>query len=454
MSALNLIDGGKETWRDDLAKGRDGYKATLWNLVLILEKHSLWAKAFKFNEFANSIDVVRPVPWRRPAGESFSEADAMELAAWLGDPQTFEIGVGVDRVLEAVECVARRYRYNPLVEYLRGLTWDGTPRVSRVLIDYFGGDDTPYNRRVGEILLVSAVARAINPGCQVDTMVVFEGAQGTGKTSAMRLLFGAPYYAEAKESPTSKDFYVTLQGRWCVEIEEMESFSKADTKKVKQAVSCRTDTFRPPYGRLARTFPRQCVFVGTTNEDQYLRDATGARRFLPMRVRSVNLSALRQARDQLWAEAMVLLDRDLDYWTQPKDAADEQEGRYEADSWEDMIRAWLQRPDLHSTDGWPPRLDLAGVQLRASQWLDVVEVEPGEHVYQLRWCTSSEVMTHALKIELARQGRNEQMRVAAAMKRLGYRQQQCGPARQRRWVREASSANNLTDPEQPGRTTV
>lgn len=451
MAALELINGGGESWRSELVKGRDGgLKTSVWNLALILERHAQWARAFKFNQFANCIDVVRPMPWRREAGQPFDEADAVELAGWLGDPRTFELNCPADRVLEAVECVARRYAYNPLVDYLRGLKWDGTPRVARVLVDFFGAEDTQYTRRVGEILLVSAVARALKPGCKVDTMVIFESVQGTGKTTAMRALFGDQYYAEAKESPTSKDFYVALQGRWCVEIEEMESFSKADTRKVKQAVSAQTDTFRPPYGRLAKTFPRQCVFTGTTNEDQYLRDPTGARRFLPTRAPSVNVPALRQARDQLWAEAVHLFEAGHNYWTLPEGAADEQEARYEADSWEDLIRTWLQRTEKTQTEGWPPRLDADLLPLPERDWLDPVEVSPQHWVYQLRWCTSSEVMTHALKIDIGRQGRPEQMRVAACMKRLGYRQQQCGPARQRRWVREASEANNLTNPEQPG----
>lgn len=454
MAALNLINGGADAWRNDLVRGRDGgWRADRWNISLIIERHAQWAGAFRYNEFSNCIDVVRPVPWRRSPNAPFDERDAMELACWLGDPRNFEMNADDGLVFRVVDQVSRRSPYNPLVDYLRSVTWDGTPRVDRVLPDFFGSEDTPYTRRVGQMLLVSAVARAMEPGCKVDTMVVFEGSQGTGKTSAMRALFGERFYAASNGTPSDKDFYICLQGTWCFEIEEMQSFSKADTNTVKRAVSSQVDKFREPYARGSKSFPRRCIFTGTTNEDQYLRDPTGARRFLPVRAPSVNVPALRQARDQLWAEAVVMFDRGHNYWTLPESAADEQEARYEADSWEDIIRHWLQRVELTSTEGWPTRLGPGDHPLPTREWLDVVELPDGGFAYQLRWCSSSEVLSHALKIELGRHGRPEQMRVAACMKRLGYRQRQCGPTRQRQWMREPVIPNNLTNPEQPTRTT-
>lgn len=413
----------------------------MFNLTTILEMHSLWRRAFRFNEFANCVDVVRPMPWRRPKGEPFGESDASELCAWMGDPANFDLSCKSGLVLEAVEAVARRDRYNPLVDYLNSLTWDAKPRIATMFADFFGTSYTTYLDRCAHILMVSAVARAIAPGCKVDTMLVFEGHQGTGKTTALRALFGDSWYAEAKESPTSKDFYVALQGRWCVEIEEMESFSKADIHKVKQAISAQTDTFRPPYGRMARTFPRQCIFLGTTNEAQYLRDPTGARRFLPLEAPLVNVPALRAARDQLWAEAMALHRQGFNYWTLPEDAREEQDARYQADAWEDTIERWLHGPPGDSTEGWPPRPMVASQLDPLVEW----DEQDGRRTQWLGWTTTTEIMSYALKFDLSRQGKPEQMRVAAAMRRLGWSQRQVGPTRTRRWLRDRNNPNNLTD---------
>lgn len=447
---MELVTGDGD-WRKLLSKGRDGYKAGVFNLNTILDMHSRWRGAFRFNQFANCVDVVKPMPWRRPQGEPFNEADAAELAAWFGDPANFDIGCKSGQVLESVETVARRHAYNPLVEYLDSLTWDRQVRIPTLFSDYFGATWSRYVDRVAHIFLVSAVARAYEPGCQVDTMIVFEGGQGTGKTSAMRELFGESYYAATKENPSSKEFYLCLQGRWCIEIEEMDAFSssKAEVSKVKAAVSQRTDHFRPPYGRMARTFPRQCIFTGTTNEDHYLRDATGARRFLPLKAPAVKVSALRQARDQLWAEAVHLFKERHDYWTLPEEAGAEQEARFQADSWEERLAQWIHGPPKESSEGWPPRVDDQGDPLNQGAWL-ARELGPEGEVTLMRWVTTTEVLHYGLGIvDMVRHGKAEQMRVASIMKRLGYSQRQVGPARQRRWVRDATIANNLTDPEQP-----
>lgn len=205
--------------------------------------------------------------------------------------------------------------------------------------------------------LVSAVARAFEPGCKVDTMLVLEGKQGVGKTRFTRELFGADWYAEATASPGDKDFFQVLQGRWVMEIGEMESFTKAEVGKIKQAVTAQQDTFRASYGRFVKTYPRQCVFVGTTNENQYLRDPTGARRFLPIRVNTIDVDRIIRERDQLWAEAVHLYREGFDYWTLPADAAREQERRYQADTWEETITdcVWWWRRASPRPMIWPSR---------------------------------------------------------------------------------------------------
>ena len=157
-------------------------------------------------------------------------------------------------------------------------------------------------------------------------MLVLEGEQGKRKSSALRALFGSQWFVETSESPTGKDFYQVIQGCWGVEIGEMDSFGKADVTAVKTAISRRVGKFRAPYEGVPRADRRECVFAGTTNEHEYLRDPTGGRRFLPVRTDGVvDLDGIVEQRDQLWAEAAHLFGQGFQWWDLPEDAADEQE---------------------------------------------------------------------------------------------------------------------------------
>jgi predicted P-loop ATPase len=205
-------------------------------------------------------------------------------------------------------------------------------------------------------------------------------------------------------SPGDKDFFQALQGRWVIEIGEMESFTKAEVGKIKQAITAQQDTFRASYARFARSYPRQCVFVGTTNEDQYLRDPTGGRRFLPIRVSAIDVPQIVRARDQLWAEAVHLYQAGFDYWTLPAEAESEQEARYQADAWEEAVERWLTGRMPESA--YPPCWDYDPV------------------VHGVRYCLMGEVLAYALRIEAGRQDMQAQKRVAHAMRRLGWERRQ------------------------------
>jgi predicted P-loop ATPase len=412
-------------WKKGLAVTRDGEtKATLHNLQLILERDAELAGMFGLDEFANRVVIKRAPPWKSATAGEFTEIDGTELAAWLGAPATYGINAKSTLVLEAVECVARRYRFHPVRDYLRGLAWDGTPRLDALFASYFGALAGDYATKVARIFLIGAVARVRAPGCKNDTMLVLEGAQGAGKTRVTRTLFGGDWYAEAMESPASKDFYQSLQGRWGVEIGEMESFSKAEVNKVKQAISAQDDTFRPSYGRYARKFPRQCVFIGTTNDDHYLRDHTGGRRFLPIKVAgSIDVDAVARDRDQLWAEAFHLYSTGATWHELPAEAREQQEARFMEDSWADPVRRWLAGE--------------AGEKMYHQ-----VDTEPGGRV---RVCTTTHVLWYALQMETARHGKPEQMRVAQIMKRHGFTGDRIlrNGERVRVWVREGVQVDTL-----------
>lgn len=397
-------------WWPKLDLGKTGKpKATLHNVVTVLTEHADWAGLYQLDEFGNVVRLTRPPPYGGEARD-LADGDAAELAAWVGDPTTVGMPVGTGLALEAIGVVAWRARVHPVRQYLESLAWDGEERLLHLLPDRFGTYTTPYTQRIGMCWLVSAVARVLEPGCKVDFMLVLEGAQGMGKSSAIRTLFGPPWYAEMTEPPGAKDFYQVLAGRWVVEIAEMQSFARAEVAKVKQAITTQDDVYRPSYGRVARRFPRQTVFVGSTNEDDYLRDHTGGRRFLPVRCTEVDVAGLQGLRDQLWAEALTLYRRGFAYWQLPAEATEEQEARYQEDAWTDPIREWLAgRGPPSSYPGDQPLGPLAQT-------------------------TITEVMARALDLELGKHSRQDQMRVGICLRRLGWSRQRITVGGDRRYV--------------------
>jgi predicted P-loop ATPase len=218
----------------------------------------------------------------------------------------------------------------------------------------------------------------------------------------VRELFGGDeWYMDAQRSPAEKDFYQDIVGKWGVEIGEMAAFSKADYNKIKQTLTAQADTYRPSYGRYSRTFPRQCIFVGTTNDDSWQRDPTGGRRFLPVRVGNVNVAGIAEIRDQLWAEAVTRVRRGESWWQAPERAQAEQDARYAEDSWSDPIQRWLA--------GKCPGA--------AYESMPKYSTHSKGHVLE---CTTTEILSRALHIDLARHDRAAQMRVAAILQRLGW----------------------------------
>ena len=403
-------DGDTASWKDLLVRNReDRPSACPHNVLLILEHDPDLHGLFWLDEFGNRVVLDRAPPWTGGTQDEFTEVDAMELCAWIGHPDRYTLSTGPELVLQCVEAVARRRRRHTVREYLSGLKWDGVPRVERMFTDLFGCDDVPYIRGAAPCFMVSAVSRILwadpsqpTKGSKVDFMLVLEGNQGAGKTTAVLELFTAGWYAEATESPAHKDFYQTLRGRWCLEIGEMDSFSKADVAKVKQAITVRFDTYRPSYGRTARSFRRECVFVGTTNRDDYLRDETGARRFLPIKVGSVSIEAVVAAREQLWAEAVQMYRSGFKWWVLPPDAEREQDNRYAEDVWTQRVWRW--------TEG--KAHDSAYAELPA----DYRDSKGRPKEFSI-----ADVLSRAIGVEAARQDRAGQTRVGQILVRLGFK---------------------------------
>jgi len=297
-----------------------------------------------------------------------------------------------ERVSQAVIEYAMRNTRDCLKEYLEELKWDGIPRISTAFVKMFGVEENSYNCDVSSNFFKSMAARGIKPGVKCDTMLVLEGDQGIGKSTCLEILAGE-WYMVMNDSPDSHDFAMAMSGKWLCEIAEMHAFTRADVRSVKRTLSTAKDTYRPPYGTHAKTFPRQSVLAGSTNHDDWMGDDTGGRRFWPIRCEKVDLEWTRMNRDQLFAEAVALLTgetskpKDKKFWEFSDRAAEkvEQMKRFAPDIWQDRVLAWLNS----STDA------VNDVSL-------------------------SLVMDKALLIPIDQQDRRKEMRVSSIMRTNGW----------------------------------
>jgi predicted P-loop ATPase len=315
-----------------------------------------------------------------------NESDAVNFCRWL--ERQGQYGISKEKAFYILGTVAEDHARHPLQDWLRGIEWDQTSRCDTWLVKYLGVDDTPYARVVGKRFLIGAAARALQPGCEMDTMLIFEGAQGIGKSTAARVLFGDEYFTDSMSPIGTKDAAQEMGGKWCIEIAELAQFLKADQRHVKEMLSKSTDRFRPPYGKSPREFPRHCVFIGTYNPTANgpLNDESGARRFWPVECRRVDLKALAADREQLWAEATDLLSRGERWWLLEEEnrlAEHEQEARYDEDVWEEIV---------------------------------------AEHTAGVRSTTIPEILKR-MEMKADRMGKSEQMRVASCLRRLGFKKE-------------------------------
>lgn len=283
--------------------------------------------------------------------------------------------VGKDIVADAAQVVARKRSWHPIRDYLDGLTWDGTTRLDSWLVQHVGAEDSPYVRAVGRKFLLQMVARVMVPGCKVDHTLVLSGPQGVGKSTLCRVLAGTEYFSDTLPSISGDktDAIRHLHGKWLVELAELAPSRKSEAEDLKAFLSGAVDRVRLPYARHDKSFPRQCVFVGTTNEDQFLRDATGGRRFWPITVgKVIDLDALASERDQLFSEAFAAWRSGeawhLDGTFEAEHARPVQAAARESDSWTEIVAAWLKTTDdlFDDDEGEPePRMEV-----RLSEVLD------------------------------------------------------------------------------------
>jgi len=351
------------------------------NACVALEHSGVWS--LMFDEMA--VRAVLSASQPRPV----SDDDVTVIQRWMQTSGIKRIGEKI--VGQAIEHVARQHPYHPVRDHLEALSWDGEPRLHRWLSSYLGAERNAYNDAVGALFLRSMVARIFYPGCKADYMLILEGPQGELKSTACKILaWKAEYFSDSMPELTEhKECSIHLQNKWLIEISELHAISRADNTLLKSFLSRTDEDYRPVYGTYNTRQPRQCVFIGTSNKDAYLRDETGGRRFWPVKCGIIDVEALSVDRDQLLAEAVLEVRGGLPWWPdrefERQHIAPEQDKRYEFDEWDNAVGDFLEA-----------RLPTPTV-------------------------TTAQVAKEAIGLEAARLDMMAQKRIAAIMHRRGWK---------------------------------
>ncbi len=371
-----------DTWPDGMNYKTKVPNATMQNTkaALLRSEVKFWFDEFRQRNFANGRMI-------QAFQGDLSDRVCLFMRDWIAREFRFDPGNQATR--DAIEQLCTENTYDPVVEYLASLKWDGVERIEHWLIDHADAEESDYIRAVSKIMLVAAVRRVRKPGTKFDTIPVLEGIQGSGKSTVIRIMASDEFFSDqdilAADTKTQME---ALEGIWLFELCELAGMRHTDVNKVKAFASRAVDRARPAYGRYTERRPRRGILIGTTNDDKYLKDESGNRRFWPVRTGEIELDAIAVLRDQLWAEAAhkeaegapIELHRSL--W---HEASVEQQKRVEDEGWEIL---------LENLEGY---------------------VRNGREAI-----SSKSVLENALKIPTARIGHYHWPRLSKTMKSLGW----------------------------------
>lgn len=280
---------------------------TVENIRTIVKNDPRFKGTFYFDEFMERPMVCGALPWRKSEAKPRSWDDTDDAGVHNILEKDYKID-SMPKTREGIDLALIDASRHPVREYLRSLVWDGVKRAETLFIDYLGAEDSRYTRNVTRKALIGAVARILQPGCKHDHMLVLVGPQGCHKSTALKKL-GKDWFSDSLYTMSGKDAYEQIQGNWIIELSEMAATRKAEVEQIKQFVSKQEDNYRAAYARRTMRHPRQCAFFGTTNDEEFLRDPTGARRFWPVVVtdagRELGPRLTYSIIDQIWAEVVT-----------------------------------------------------------------------------------------------------------------------------------------------------
>lgn len=351
--------------------------SNLFNACIALRSDPAWAGKLRYDQMLCSV-VLADTP--------VEDIDAFLIHEWLQDNGLRRIGL--DPVREAIEIVGHEQPFHPLRDRLDGLAdaWDQKDRISEWLTTYLGAVNDEYHKQVGRRFLIAMIARVYEPGCKADYMPVLEGPQGILKSQVVNAL-AHPYYSDTlpELGGDAVRLSMHLRGKWLIEVSELSAFSRAESSRLKAFITTRVEQYTPKFARREVSEPRQCLFVGTTNDDTYLKDETGNRRYWPIKCGTIKLEELRSELNQLLGEAVVA---------------------YRAGS------PWWVDPDVEKEYFAPVQAERL--------WIDAWEAKVRETSFNKKEMSLMEVAQSALSFEAARFGVGEQRRLAALLRQLGW----------------------------------
>lgn len=379
---------GGVDWIDQLKMNtKSGFPLSTSRNVEIVMSNGVWGGVLAYDAFGNTEVIRKALPWRdrerqHEDYEPWLGADDKRLQHWFG--KKYEIKSG-NIIANAFTEVAHMNRFHPIIEYLEAQKWDGSPRIDRLFIDYLGAEDSDYVKEVTRKMFIAAVKRLYEPGCKFDYMLVLVGPQGAGKSTIVQMM-AKNWFSDSLKTFDSKDAGEHLQSAWIFEFGELAGMTKTEVDEIKQFITKRSDKYRVAYDRVVTDFPRKCVFFGTTNNCNFLKDPTGNRRFWPVvidpdkRVKSIFTDLSEYEIAQIWAEVVQAYRCGESLTLSPEieqRAARIQGLHMEDDPRVGMIQEWLESP---IEDEWGDRLD--GKQLRdrvcASQvWAECLHNKSG-----------------------------------------------------------------------------
>lgn len=393
-------DGGNDVeWLSALSRdGNGNYQKTVNNMILVLQNDPLLKKRVMTDEFANRGIAIGPLPWNEePGSRQWTDTDDDGLFWYL---ETYYHLAQQERQDKALAIVGQQNKANAVKQYLQGLKWDGVKRVDTLLSVYLGAEDNGYTRAVIRKFLCAAVARAASCGVKFDTMPIFTGPQGIGKSTFLRVL-GKEWFSDSLTNFEGKEAAEMIQGTWINEVGELTAMTRQETSAVKQFLSKQDDIYRAAYGKRTERYPRRCVFCGTSNDGDFLKDTTGNRRFWPVDVgihpakKSV-WTELPKETDQIWAEAYLYwmlgeplyLSKELESM-----AAEQQESHRESSGKEGIIEDFLSRKI-------PSNWDKMSVQSRKMYLQGAQKAGEGVELVERQKVCTAEIWTECFNGEM------------------------------------------------------
>ncbi len=373
-----------------LARNKAGeILATVGNLEAVLMREDICGEYIRFDNFRDEI-MYAPVEdagqWR-----AFTDVDYTRLRIHL-ERNNFK-AIAKEMIRDVVHRVADLRHFDTAIAWLGGLTWDGVPRVENFLRDYFGAGDDAYTRSVSLYMWTAMAGRVMQPGVKADMVPVLVGQQGVGKSYGVAELAPSFEFCETIDlMDRDADLARRMRGKIIIEFGELRGLHGRDMEGIKEFITRTYESWVPKYQEFAKKYPRRCVFIGTTNQEEFLADTTGNRRWLPVRCGKVNVDGIRNDRLQLWAEARELFELLGVMWSSAQElAADVHSEHRVTDVWVEAIQQYLETPDI---DGVSPA---TRNNLRVS-----------------------EILQHALGFDLRQIKRGDEMRVAASLRELGF----------------------------------